>query len=110
MTKPIGYFADYSLHPAIATFSEQFENGNGECTLSDNDQAALVAVLAQHAWGLISGLEDRFWMNVEDSIGDGVETSMENEEDTDPMYVALKTLETIDSPELCYGLIAWLVQ
>lgn len=111
MTKPMGYFGADCNNPAIASFSRQFEKQTGECSLSDNDQAALVAVLGVWAWGLKSGLFDNFWLEaVEPAIGDGVETSMENETETDPMLLALTALETLDDSAQCYSLIAWLLQ
>lgn len=110
MTKSIGHFGgDYS-NPAIKEFAERFEDAAGKCLLSDNDQKALVAVLGVHAWGLASGLQEDFWTSVTDVIGDGVETSMENETASDPMLLALSALESLEDPMQCYALIAWLIQ
>ncbi|MCY6491916.1 hypothetical protein [Leptolyngbya sp. GGD] len=109
MNKSIGYFGGDYNNPAIAQFANQFEDAAGKCLLSDNDQKALVAVLAVHAWGLASALQDDFWTSVTDAIGDGVETSMENETATDPMLLALQSLESLEDPMQCYALIAWLV-
>lgn len=117
MAQSIGYFnGDYN-NSAIKQFSEQFEDMAGNCkNLPDNDQAALLAVLAVHAWGLKSGLESDFWTNAESAIGDGVETSLEqddqldDEEKSSSMWFALKSLETIDNEGQCYALISWLVQ
>ncbi|WNZ45206.1 hypothetical protein Q2T42_25805 [Leptolyngbya boryana CZ1] len=110
MVQPIGFFGgDYDI-PEIKEFAERFEDSAGNCKLSDNDQAALVAVLGVHAWGLKSGLQDDFWTSVSDAIGDGVETSMENETANDPMLFALESLSTLTDPLQCYSLIAWLIQ
>lgn len=108
--QPIGYFSGDYNNPAIAQFSEQFEDMGGNCKLSDKDQSALVAVLSVHAWGLTSGLEDDFWTNAEHAIGDGVETTAETEEPDAPMTVALEALSTLNDAAQCYSLIAWLVQ
>lgn len=109
-TKPLSFFGgDYNI-PAIAEFSERFEDEKGSCTLSDNDQAALVAVLGVYAWGLKSGLFDDFWQAASDAIGDGVETSLENETANDPMRLALNALESLKDSMQCYSLIAWLLQ
>lgn len=110
MTKPIGFYGGDYENPAIAQFSKQFEKQNGECTLSDNDQAALVSVLGVHAWGLKSGLEEDFWTNAEHTIGDGVETTAETEEPDAPMTLALEALSSLTDVDQCYSLIAWLVQ
>lgn len=106
--KPIGYFA--SGCPAIEKFAHVFEKADNRVTLSDNDKAALIAVLAQHAWGLKSGLEDDFGSNVENAIGDGVETTLETEDPTAPLQVALDILAPIRGADWCYGLIAYFVQ
>lgn len=110
MTKSIGHFGGDYNNPAIAQFANQFEDAAGNCLLSDNDQAALVAVLGVHAWGLKSGLQDDFWTSVGDAIGDGVETSMENETAGDPMLLALSALESLEDPMQCWSLITWLIQ
>ncbi|GAQ00185.1 hypothetical protein [Leptolyngbya sp. NIES-2104] len=111
MVKPIGYFGGNYNHPAIAQFSEQFEDMSGNCKeLPDNDQSALLAVLSVHAWGLKSGLEEDFWTNAEHAIGDGVETTAETEEPDAPMTLALEALSTLSDAAQCYSLIAWLVQ
>lgn len=110
MTQPIGYFGGDYENSAIAQFAEQFEDAAGNCRLSDNDQAGLVAVLGVHAWGVKSGLEESFWMNVESAIGDGVETTAETEEPAAPMTQALEALSTLTDAAQCYSLIAWLVQ
>lgn len=110
MPQSIGYYGgDYGI-PEIKEFAERFEDAAGNCSLSDNDQAALVAVLAVHAWGLKSGLQDDFWTSVGDAIGDGVETSMENETASDPMLLALSALESLEDPMQCWSLITWLIQ
>lgn len=110
MTKSIGNFGgNYDL-PEIKEFAERFEDAAGNCSLSENDQAALVSVLAVHAWGVKSALQDDFWTSVSDAIGDGVETSMENETAEDPMLFALESLSTLTDPLQCYSLIAWLIQ
>ncbi|MCY6492117.1 hypothetical protein [Leptolyngbya sp. GGD] len=110
MTQSIGYYGgDYDI-PEIKEFAERFEDSAGNCKLSDNDQAALVAVLGVHAWGLKSGLQDDFWTSVSDAIGDGVETSMENESANDPMLFALESLSTLTDPIQCWAVIAWLIQ
>lgn len=108
MTKPIGYFSGYE-DPAIEKFAAQFEKGDGDCNLSDNDQAALVCVLAQHGFGCQTGLEDDFWQNVDNAIGDGVETSLETEEPDAPLAIALDILQTIE-PHRVWCLISWLTQ
>ncbi len=43
------------------------------------------------------------------AIGDGVETSMENESANDPMLFALESLSTLTDPVQCWSLIAWLI-
>jgi hypothetical protein len=108
--KSIGFFGGDYENPAIAAFAKQFEDAAGNCKLPDNDQAALLAVLAVHAWGLHSELQDDFWTSVSDAIGDGIETSMENETANDPMLLALQSLESLTDPEQCWCLMSWLMQ
>lgn len=111
--KPIQYFGTC---PEIAKFAEEFEQLDNSVALSDSDRAAVVAVLAQHAWGLFSGLEEHFWTNAEIAIGDGVETSFDAEFDeaeenrNSPMWRSLMILSTLTNPDHCYDLIAYLVQ
>ncbi|WP_415354626.1 hypothetical protein [Leptolyngbya sp. FACHB-1624] len=110
MANSIGYYGGNYDITEIKEFAEKFEDAAGNCSLSDNDQAALVAVLGVHAWGLKSGLQDDFWTSVSDAIGDGVETSMENESANDPMLFALESLSTLTDPIQCWAVIAWLIQ
>lgn len=108
-TQTIGYYGgDYDI-PEVDGFASRFQDSAGKCVLSDNDQAALVAVLGVHAWGLRSGLQDDFWVSVGDAIGDGVETSLENETATDPLRIALEILSTLTDPIQFYSLMTWIL-
>lgn len=121
MTKPMGYFGADHNNTAIASFSSQFEKQNGECSLSEGDQSALVAFLGMWAWSRRNCMDLDFWAVVEETIGmDATGTTMEDEDEFDddfqpveknsPMYHALSALDTLIDPAQCYSIIAWLVQ
>lgn len=109
MVKSIDCFGGDYENPAISKFSEKFETATGDCLLSGNDQRALVAVLGVHAWGIHSCLEGDFATNVFSAIGDGVETTLETEDPTAPLAIALECLSSLTDAAQCYSLMQWLI-
>lgn len=108
MIQPVGFYANQD-DAVIAAFQAQFVTLDNNCTLSELDRIALIAVLAQHRFGTAVDLEFNFWINAEHAIGDGVGTSMETEDPNAPLITALNLLQSID-PRDCQSLMRYLLQ
>ncbi len=93
--KPITYFCDCHQTRALAmTF------GDGLSRLSNNDQAALVVVLAGYVYGLLQGQSMTVWFGDEDDdASSAVEHFLPNEFDSTGVSFenACQILEGIDT-------------